>query len=253
MRTKKLFVILIAVAFAMSVLLCVFLMFSVKKIDVKFSVSENFETQQVYDKLEEFNGKNLLFLSLDKVEDSIDDFPYFEITSLKKSFPNVISIEVKERREVYDLVLEDKVATTSSDGFVLKVTDIASWQGETRERIILRTLGLNFEEVSVGSYLKCNDDKLVESVFEMAYSVQLTDCIKEISIEVEPYLRKDAVFSTYTGTKIVVFDADERGKDKAIKAFNTYYDKTNDYEKTYGRIEVFEAESGLITVLWSNR
>ncbi len=253
MRTKKLFVILIAIAFLMSVLLCFALLFSVKKVDARFSVSENKNVEEVVNCLEEFNGVNLLFFDVEEINQAMQQFPYFEVVSLKKSYPNVITVEIQERREVYDLLLNETVVNVASDGFVLNIQDKSEWSGPVREKIVLETEGLTFFQPEVGKYLSCGDDKLLYSVFDMALEVELTDCIKTLKIEVEPYLRKDAIFKTYTGASIVVFEADERGVDKITEAFSAYYEIANDYQKTFGELEVFIlTETGMPSVIWRN-
>lgn len=251
MRTKKLFVILIAVAFFLSVILCFALLFSVKKVDARFSVSENKNVDEVVSCLEEFNGVNLLFFDTEEINQAMLNFPYFEVISIKKSYPNVITIDIRERREVYDLLLDETVVTVASDGFVLNITDKADWQGPVREKILLQTEGVTFFQPEVGKYLSCGDDKLLYSVFDMAVAVELTDCIQTLKIEVEPYLRKDAIFMTYTGTSIVVTEADERGVDKIDEAFDAYYEIANDYQKSFGDLEVWVlTETGEVRVSW---
>lgn len=254
MRTKKVLAILIAIAFATSAILCFAILFSVKKIDVKFNVSTGLDVSEISEKLDEYDGSNLLFLDIQEVEEELKQFPYFEVNCIKKNYPNVLSIEITERREVYEMVVGDKVVFASSDGLVLKQIELSTWQGESREKILLQTEGIEFDKIEVGNYLSCSDNELLYSVFDMALTAQLTDCIKTLKVISEPFLRKDAEFTTYTGCKILITEADLRSNEKITKAFNAYYDKANDYQKTFGKIEVrVLTETNKISVLWSPR
>lgn len=252
MKSKKIAVILIAIAFVSVVIFSCFGIFSLKKVDVKFSVCAGTDTLEVQQTLDKFIGKNLLFLDVTEVVSSIKDKQYMEVLSVKKQFPNVLSMEIRERREVYYVGVNDKVYVANEDGFVLNSFNATDLNGARRDKIELNLSGLTIEKTEIGDYLKTSDDNLLKDVFEMAKSVNLTDCIKSISVKTDIEI-KDVVFSTYTGVQIVVKEANVDGVAKVIEAFSAYDKNANDYEKTFKTILVFkEAEElgGQIRVDW---
>ena len=131
--------------------------FSLKKVDVKFSVCVGTDTLEVQQTLNKFIGKNLLFLDETEVVSSIKDKQYMEVLSVKKQFPNVLSMEIRERREVYYVGVNDKVYVANEDGFVLNSFNATDLNGARRDKIELNLSGLTIEKTEIGDYLKTSD------------------------------------------------------------------------------------------------
>ena len=87
----------------------------------------------------------------------------------------------------------------------------------------------------------------------MAKSVDLTDCIEEISVFTMGSESADVTFGIYTGVDIVVQKADEDGINKVIEGFNAYDSNANDYEKMFKKILVNKTAEGKIQVTWSEQ
>ena len=235
MKSKKIAVILIAVAFMLVVVFSTVGLFTVKKIHVDFAVSESRDAEKIQRTLDGFVGANLLFLNTENVKAALKDEYYMEILSVDKQYPNVINVKLKERREVYYLEHDGKYYVTTDKGFVLnELTENPS----SRDKIRLDFDGISIQEIEVGSYVKTSDDTLLNVVFDMAESVNLTDCIKSISVFKMGSEQPDVTFETYTGVKIVVEKADVDGKAKAIMGFGAYDKKAGDHEKMFSCIRV---------------
>ena len=255
MKTKRIAVILISVAFLIIATLSCVSIFSIKKMETTFAVADDTDTKSVQAVLDEFIGKNIAFLDLEDVKDAIKDFQYLEVVSIAKQYPNVIKISIKERKEVYYFEHEDKVYVTAEDGFLLnsypkeEFTDNGS-----REMIYLSITGLNVDKVEIGSKIKTNDDEMLSVVFEMAKEVFLTDCIKKIEI-LKAVEREEAIFYTYTGVKILITKIKDDGVKKIQVAFDAYdlSEKAGDYEKTFKTIEVVKMDDGFIYPVWTDR
>lgn len=253
MKTKNTLVILIAVVFAFALLFSCILLFSVKKVDAEISVSTDIDTSELEQRLSEFCGDNLLFFNEDKVVSLVDEFPYFELLSVEKKYPNVIKLSIKERMETYYLETDETVFVTTADGFILRTISVAEYDGNVpREIIKLNFSGINVTEAVVGKNIKTDADELVSCMFSMAKSVNLTDCIKSVNVIKAPE-KDDVLFNTYTGVSILITNATVRGMDKIIQGFNAYNDKTDDYLKTFNNIEVVLKADGSIVPVWTDK
>jgi hypothetical protein len=87
----------------------------------------------------------------------------------------------------------------------------------------------------------------------MAKSVNLTDCIEEITVFTMGKESADVTFGIYTGVDIVVQKVEDDGVQKAIDGFNAYDSHANDYEKMFKNILVNKTAEGKIQVTWSEQ
>lgn len=250
MRTKKLVLLLIAVVFVLVLLFSCIATFTVKKIEIDFAVGDNTDTVSVQSKLDEFLGSNLLFLNVNAIEESLSDFYYMEVVSVKKSYPNVISVQIRERREVYEICDKDMIYVTTYDGFVLNSFEDVGVD-LSRDKIRLNLNGVNVLDGSLGSVIKTDSDELISTLFDMAEKVCLTDCIKLIELE-KATEKQNAYFYTYTGVKIIIREILDDGVKKVQTAFVKYDEGATDYEKTFRTIEAIKITStGEIQAQWT--
>jgi len=255
MKTKRIAVILISIAFTIIATLSCVSIFSIKKIETTFAVGEDTDTKSVQAELDKFLGKNLTFLDLEDVKDAIKDFQYMEIVSISKQYPNVVKVEIRERKEVYYFEHDDSVFVMAKDGFVLNRYDKDEFTGSSsREMIYLSITGLAVSNVQIGTKISTDDDLMLSTVFDMAETVFLTDCIKTIEL-LKAVEREEAIFYTYTGVKIVVPKVKDDGVNKIKVAFDAYdlSEKAGDYEKTFKTIVVVKTDDGVIYPDWTDR
>ncbi len=236
MNTKKISVILMAVAFFIVAIVSCIGVLTVKDVNVTYAVSDQTDARAIQVALDKTIGKNLLFLSEEEVKETLKGNHYMEVLSVDKQFPNVVKVEVKERREVYYTEYEGQTYVTDEKGFVLK-QGLPS--GEQREIIkLVLGDGIVLSQVAPGSYIKTDNDELLSLVFNIAKSVNLTDCIESIFVERalgynDEY---DVVFKAYTGVELRVLKVLQNGKEKAKNAFKAYDEKLTDYQKFSGEI-----------------
>lgn len=251
MKAKRVFVISLAAVFLLAVLFsCVFI-FSVKSVKARYSVSDNADLTKIENTLNKYVGNNLLFVNLADIEKELEQYPYYKISNLKKDYPNVITLEVEERREIYCVEHEDKVYILDQDGFVLNSHDKTSFEGVGEDRIELCLNGVEITNIKIGSYMTTNDQALMQSILDMSKSARLTDCISKIVVTSQTEF-KDADFYTDTGVTITITKADVRGVDKINKAFESY-DNADDYYKSFDTILVTLLDSGEILVDWTDK
>ena len=248
MKSKKLPLILICVAFIAFTIFAVIMFFTTKQVKVNFSVSEKITyTQEVQDKLNRYEGANLLFFDENKIIEEFTDYPYLEITSVKKDFPNVIEVDIKERREVYSFTDGTNFYTADENGIV---PSKANEQKVGREYLLVEFDGINITSAEVGKKLVADFNDCVYNAFDIAKSVNLTDCIKSMTV-LKNIEQTDVSFLTYSGVKITLRKADKNGVEKAKKAFSVYDSEVKDYVKSFNGIEVIEKDDGEIICTWT--
>ena len=250
MNKKKISAILISLAFLLVVVFSSISILSVKDVNVTYALSENVDASAIQRALDKNLGKNFLFLSEEQVKDSLKGNHYVEVLSVDKQFPNVVNVMVKERREIYHIEYQGQSYVADETGFILK-QGLPS--GEARQTIkLLIGNGINLTSVQPGQTIKTDKDKLMSIVFDMAKSVNLTDCIESIVIE-EAYGEYDVVFNAYTGVQIRIRKALIQGKQKAINAFKAYDEKLTDYQKNSGEILSILLDDGNLRVNYNGR
>ncbi len=253
MKTKKFAVIMVAIVFVLVMLVSSIALFSVKKIEVDFSVGKNTDTAEAQAKLDEFLGENLMFLDTEELVNSISNLHYMEVVSVEKSYPNVVSVQIKERREIYDVVSGENVFVTTDDGLVLRTLNIADYE-HSRERIKVNLTNIEVKEYKLGKTLVTSADEILLKIFEMAKSVELTNCIKEITVDNSNSELPTAEFQTYTGVKIYLPQVFEMGVERTEKAFKVCYEsEITDYYKTVGYIMAIpnEKAEGGVQAWWT--
>ncbi len=251
MKLRKSFAIVIVVLFLLVAGFSFTSLFSVKKVDATFSVSDDTKVYDLQSRLDKFLNKNILFLDTQEVYDAFSDFHYMEIVSVNKKYPNVIEVNVIERREVYYLSYGTNYLVTTEDGFILKLISKNSVVANSRDKIILFLDGVSILDATIGKTIKTDNDNLLNTVFEMAKSVNLTDCIKNVKVFSPGSEFSDVTFGTYTGVDIVIEKAEISGVDKVKEGFNAYDLRASDYEKMFSKLAVFMDKDGNIQVNWT--
>ena len=246
---RKPLLIIIAIAFLSAAVLSVMMLFSVNKIQAKFSVYGDSDAQEIQLKLDVFRGKNLIFLNIEDVAAIFDDYPYYEIKSITKEYPNVISLSVGKRAEIFQIENADKVYVIDKEGIVLNDT------GETefpRNVLSIDVGNLSVTDGSVGGKIVTSDDELFYSVLTTSQALYLNDSVESVEIIKSEYGNfRDAVFKTYTGVEITVWNVDDEGENKIIKAFECY-EAISDYKKTAYYINAYKESDGEIVAEWTS-
>ena len=246
---KKSLIIMVAITFLLAIAASLVMLFSVKKVQAEFSVYGESKAQEIQKELDAFKGKNLVFLKLADVMEVCEKFPYYEITSAKKEYPNVIKITVEKRAEVFKIENADKAYVLDKDGIVLND------EGKTEfpRNVLSVDIGvLSVVDGTVGAKIKTSDDDLFYSVLSSSQSLKLNDIVKNAEISKSEYGDfRDAIFKTYTGVEITVWDVDDDGENKIKAAFNCY-ENESDYKKTAYYINAYKKTDGTIMAEWTS-
>lgn len=248
MNTKKIYLMLITIAFLVCVVFACSYIFVVNKVDVSFEVVNGEQVEELQASLDEFKGRNLLFLKKSEVEDAVSKFTQYKVVSISKNFPDVISVSVKQRNETFAVVNGDRTYILDEEGFVVRSE--TEYTAE-REIVSLSFKGLEITNCKSGQVIETNDNELLFSVMSMAKKINYYNCISNIEIEKAPEKRY-AHFKTYTGVVIEVPDAHIRGEEKIEFAFNEYDKCGDDFIKSFNKITVYvDAQSGELKATWT--
>ena len=250
-NVKKYLIIMVAVAFAVAIVAACVTLFSVKKVSADFSVYGNSQAEEIQKELDLLKGKNMVFLKTADVYAICDKYPYYEITSVEKSYPNVLKVSVTKRVEAFTVTDADKTYVLDDEGHVLS----DNGQAEFPQNTVPITLGeLKISSAVLGEKIVTTDDELFYSVIKSSREAGLTGVVKNIDLKLffngESY-EGDAVMGTYTGVEINVQKINDDGEAKIRAAFNKY-ETLSDYEKSSCKLIVTKnPTSGEIYADWS--
>ncbi len=250
MRTRKILARIIAITFALVVLLSCAGIFSVEKVDVSYAVC-NSNVQSVQSILNGYKGKNLLFLDEQDVIDALKSKPYLEVESVQKKYPNVLSIKIQERRETYKINYNEKTYILDENGVALNNTGEISQGGEVIDLSFITFRNspdfplrkIKITDIVLGQKIKTSNDQTVFEALEIAKQFGLFDCIKSVTIEDCTEGQYDVSFETHTGVKIYIEDVLVDAQRKGQVGLDAYNNLANDYQKRFGLLETRYVET----------
>ncbi|MCQ2387755.1 MAG: hypothetical protein MJ066_04860 [Clostridia bacterium] len=249
MKKSKLYTILIAFAFMLSLVFACLCLLTVKKVQINYTLIEETDVSD-FEKLidDRFGGKIVLFINENKIKETMSDAPYYSFVKMDKHFPNKLILDVETRRETYLLQVEENNYIIDQEGYVLSKN---KERVQNTELIDLSLDGIEIESIAVGQKLSANKNDFLYCSFEMAKAINLSDNVEQLEI-IASQQKNDVVMHTRTGVKVIfiLFDHLAKGKDMAVKAFDSYNEKADDYSKTYNEIEVSINDSDEIKVWW---
>lgn len=247
-NTKKWLIIMVAVAFGVTLVASLVMLFSVKKVSAEFSDFGDSEAVNIQRDLDAFKGKSLIFLGTAEVYRVGEKYPHYEITAVEKEFPNVLKITVEKRAEVFKVVTKDKSYVLDESGVIINDT------GETENAfgVVPIIMGdISVQNAAVGKKIATSDDELFYAVIKTARELNLNDVVKEIKIVINTKWVRDAILTTYTGVEVEVRNVEEDGSAKIAAAF-AKYEELGDYEKSSHKILADKREDGEIFATWTS-
>ena len=200
MRSKKISLILIAIAFLVVVVFSCVFAFSISEVSADFSVTGKFDTEKVQTELDGFKGKNLIFFDLDELKDAVEKDPRLEVVSVKKQFPNVVSVSIKERIEAFRIVLDGETTVLSEEGYVLEKLSADSIEKDGL--FLVEAEGISVTGAELSKKIETDNDAVFYTVLEMAKFIDLTDLATGVRINYDKFGVRTVDFLMRTGVKI---------------------------------------------------
>ena len=258
MGSRRLPTILIAVAFFIVVVFSCIFAFTVSDVHADFWVSGEFDAESVQNKLDGYKGKNLIFFNAEEIKTELEKDPAVEVTAIRKEFPNVLWVSVKERLQSFRVSQGGETLVLSEEGYVLKKSSVYDFSADKLFDLTLN--GITVTGAPVGKKVQTDNDELFYTLVEMANFIDLTDTANGLTFTRREY--SEAVFAMRTGVNIRLQVGREKnfGLDMISKAFDAYNGKLlngegramSDYEKfTSSIIVTRRADGSGINVTWS--
>lgn len=230
---------LIALTFALllvSALICFLYAFKTADVEVtvtKTEVSDSSVEEGVLNSLNSLKGKCLPFLSEEKiVEAAKKGSPYAEVISVKKSYPNKIVVNVKERLETFFISSGENSVMTDENFHVLRATkeNANRLDGNRNVEIILNPADVKEGSFAVGAAVTVNDGETAEALKTLIPLLkQNRKTIKSASITVREngtYYRSVGL-TFLEGAKFELAFISERALDKFNAAKQKYESLTD--------------------------
>lgn len=248
MRSKRVLVGILSAVFIVITIVSIFMMFTVKKVTVDFSVFDNADnTLDIQKQFDEYVGENLLFFNIDKLRD-VDVGPCYEIESVKKSYPNVIEVKISQRKERFVCEFNDKIYVLSDEGYAMKEI---SGDYSSRDYVKINLNNVSILDVTLGEKIKTDHDVDVFTAIAFATVDGVVDATKEITVEYVGQTSRSVSFTTHTDVVIRFINSFKYDKSDVAKAFSAYFNSDNDYIKSYNEIVVSKLDDGDIAINWS--
>ena len=268
MRSKK-FVVLYAVAIFLIVFLITFnCVCSVSYIEVYFETdgTQVAAADAVRAELEDrYLRKNFLFFDEAGVKELVSEQSggYFEVTSVEKSFPNTVTVRVREKYESYAFEKDGKYYVIGDDGTVLAVNQ--ENKSDISDGRNIEIVGFAFPSAAVGEQFA------VSAGYEEAYAALQTmfGVISDLGlrgnvlrIEYDGFFElpdpadwfPQFIIDCKEGVQIVIPDPQIDAQRKAQVAFDAYIrlgEQVGDIGRTEGRIEIREGADGAPTAVYT--
>lgn len=257
MNVKRTLISVITAVFIAISLFVFFTAFKIKEVDATFVAVENSSrASSLKQTLDENVGDNLLFLKTEKLKEELEKDPYFKVNSIKKSYPNVLSISLTERREVYYLTFAEKTYVLSEDGVVLK----AAGEDFDKNGFIKLEIegGIEVTNVEIGKTLSVSEQDRLSLAFSLTTKVRLNDCVNSMKLSKSDLggeigvFQTDVTYGMITGGAIEILNAENYGIEKATDAMVAFDGESSDYVKSTGRIQAGDRTGGTYYVVWIN-
>lgn len=257
MRKKIWTIVLTVLIFLSGVLLGVSATFRVSAVTVDASVvsdEAHAEAKALELRLAKaYDKDSTLFVDSKKAEKILEEFPYFYMTSFKRSYPRRIVIKVTEDAEVYAvscLDASEDYYVLNAQGEVLGIRNTPENRFDGEANVFLK--GLTVELSSDNRTLQ-GDDLFAPMLAMNTEISRLLGGVRSNVVSAEVYIRNPETIFCFTmreGVKIYVGSPETTTAEKANAAIEKYL-SLSDYEKLTGAIVVLDGVDGLVVTYQS--
>ena len=256
MRSKKLVIVYAVILFLIVFLITFNSVCAITQIDARFDVSSadaKQKAEKIQDELDGYLRKNFLFFDTDTVKEIFErkENSHFKVLSVEKSFPNKITVNVREKYECYafyDKTLQ-KYAVTDASGEVIALKDDAS-NNLSGNNVAVSGFTLQNAEAGQTLFVKESEQKAFAGVkAALAYFEKTFGGVRTNIVSVLYQAERDgiSVFSTQEGVEFYFTNIQKFTEEMFAEVFELY-SSLSDGEKTYGRINAAVQDNGKLNV-----
>lgn len=256
MRSKKLVVVYAVILFLIVFLITFNSVCAITQIDARFDVSSadaKQKAEKIQDELDGYLRKNFLFFDTDTVKEIFEreENSHFKVLSVEKSFPNKITVNVREKYECYafyDKTLQ-KYAVTDASGEVIALKDDAS-NNLSGNNVAVSGFTLQNAEAGQTLSVKESEQKAFAGVkAALAYFENMHGGVRTNIVSVEYDAKREGVTAFFTQEGVIFYFTNiQKYTDELFKEVFEKYALLSDYQKTHGRINASIQDDNKINV-----
>lgn len=224
--------------------------FTVTRVDVLFytcSQTGEAEVLALQEKLDErYIGTSTTFLKLEEVEETIAQYPCFEVLSLQKDFPRTVTAVVSERRECFAYLRDNGMYAVFDENGRYLYDSEANVNRRGGENVLLSGFDVTTGEageLAAGDYF----------IAAVSLCGVFSSALDDVRANILSVTREEDYFEDYfrirmrEGVEILVYSPLERTEEKAEAAL-AKYESLSAGQKLYGFFDVMTDNSGQISV-----
>ncbi|MBO4235053.1 MAG: FtsQ-type POTRA domain-containing protein [Firmicutes bacterium] len=150
-------------------------------------------------------GSNIIFdAGIDRMEEKLEENPFFKTINIKRKLPSTIVIEVEERTQTAAIEFGDKYIIIDDEGVLLRMTDVAP-------KLTILT-GLTVSRMDIGEALEAEEKENLSLALRMLKTMESGDIYFK-KIDVSKAVIKAYIYDTLIvkGTAAEVFSSIESG------------------------------------------
>lgn len=253
MKYKKLLVLITCLLFVTVAVFCFASAFKITDVELNYNVLENSSEDldgKCSEYLEKYNGKNLVFVNLDKVKEEMCNLSgYVEVVSIEKNFPNKLSVSVKEKLEAFVIQNDDSYFALDVNFNVLAQKSSAKNNVDGNDNILLELSRADYQtDLSVRGVLEIYDGETAGYLKDCAeYLYSMRENLVKVSVTTKKDGAKYKTLTLYMreGVTFTLMKANESSLDKLKATYEFYKDLSNKGHGDY--ITVLE-DSGKISI-----
>lgn len=256
MRHAKWLFVLYSICFiAMAVLLCQSL-FSVSDVIVTYSVYTDSDTLKTAQLLQEYKGKNLIFLNTEKIKNNVTENTLFKVESVRKAYPNKLEINLKSCRERFAVKTNAGYVILDDEYMVCDVRNNLDNSSDNLKNILIEFENEreNFENLKIKDYLTFSNQDVLDSLKTVISAIDSPrDFISSVRIEEKEKGSNYYVYlTTVEGVEIELRKVLSKPEEKTLAGVEKYR-SLSDSDRLIAKIAVYESVLGDIVATFTKR
>ena len=243
---RKMFGLVLGLAFFAALIICVGRIFAIKNINVNLITYDD-DWSESYDKAKKalsiYKGESILFLSEEDIVERIAGSNYV-VTSYEKKYPCTVNVTIKERLEIFAVSVGGLYSMYDSDGEYLRTTDenLNDIDGTPNVEVT----GIATEQMQPVAN--------IAALFKTDFG-GLRSLVKSIHLDVRPEIagyNDKLIFNMRCGLVIQLDDYTQDCEEKIAAAYKKFC-SLSDKQKLSGKIRGYRlgGESGFINADYS--
>ena len=253
MKYKKLLVLITCLLFFTVAVFCFAQAFKITDVTLSSNTVEGSSeglSSKCEEVLKKYEGKNLIFLNESEVKSELNSLSgYIEVVSVKKEFPNKLSVKISERLEAFAIKNGNDYFVVDVDFNVLaKKSDVFNNVDGTENILLNLSLSDYSDDLKVCSVLNVYDGKTatyLKNISSVLYSYRKDLASVTVTVKKDGREHKTLTLKMKEGVEFTIFKADQSTLQKLTATYQFYTALEN---KGVGEYITVLEDNGNITI-----